>query len=51
MVNYLDMEAFDLSVKEELLMLYTCYPFEFLWSRKTDRYVVYGERIEGPDVR
>lgn len=50
-VNYLDMEAFDLSVEDEVLMLYTCYPFEILWSRKTDRYVVYGERIKGPDVK
>lgn len=50
-VNYLDMEAFDLTVDEEVLMLYTCYPFEILWSRKTDRFVVYGKRIEGPDVK
>lgn len=50
-VNYLDMEAFDLSEEEEVLMLYTCYPFEILWSRKTDRFVVYGKRIKGPDVQ
>jgi len=50
-VNYLDMEAFDLSVEDEVLMLYTCYPFEILWSRKTDRFVVYAKRIEGPDVK
>ena len=29
-VNYLDMEAFDLSAEEEVLILYTCYPFEIL---------------------
>ena len=50
-VKYTDMEAFDLSEDEEVLMLYTCYPFEILWSRKTDRFVVYGERIKGPDVK
>lgn len=50
-VDYRDMEAFDLGVMDEVLMLYTCHPFEILWSRKTDRFVVYGERVEGPDVK
>ena len=37
--------------EEEVLILYTCYPFEAMAGRKTDRLTVFAERIEGYDVK
>jgi len=46
-----DPEAFDLLQRErELLVAYTCYPFEAISGVKTQRLFVYAERINGPDV-
>lgn len=39
-----------LQEEEELLVMYTCYPFEKMTTRKTDRKFVYGKRISGPSV-
>ncbi len=39
-----------LSYKEEKLILYTCYPFETLVGRKTDRLFVFANKISGPTV-
>lgn len=49
--RYDEDEAFPLDGEEELLMLYTCYPFHILATRKDDRFVVYAKRISGPDIR
>lgn len=35
---------------DELFMMYTCYPFQFLGGRSTKRIVFYGKRIAGSDV-
>lgn len=48
-LRYDDRSAFDLSKKEEELVLYTCYPFTGL-SAKTDRLFIYGKRTAGPDL-
>lgn len=37
--------------EKETLLLYTCYPFHAISGRKTDRLVVFGDRIEGRDVK
>ena len=37
--------------ERETLVIYTCYPFHAISGRKTDRLVVFGERIEGKDVQ
>jgi sortase A len=39
------------SEQRETLLLYTCYPFHAISGRKTKRLCVFGERIEGADVR
>ncbi|MEI7668442.1 MAG: class D sortase [Erysipelotrichaceae bacterium] len=46
-----DTEAFNLQRSEEILILYSCYPFHILRSHKYDRFIVYGRRISGPDVK
>ncbi|MEG1427145.1 MAG: class D sortase [Oscillospiraceae bacterium] len=48
-LEYSDPTAFDLSKKEEELILYTCYPFTELGAT-TERCFVYGKRISGPDL-
>ncbi len=40
-----DSSAYDLSQKEEGLILYTCYPFGQLLGTRNDRYFVYGKRL------
>jgi LPXTG-site transpeptidase (sortase) family protein len=40
-----------LSAKDEKLVLYTCYPFETLIGRKTDRLFVFADKISGPTVK
>lgn len=40
----------DIDNHEQLIM-YTCYPFHPVESRRTDRLTVFGERTAGPDVR
>ncbi|GHU61349.1 hypothetical protein FACS189418_0860 [Clostridia bacterium] len=48
---YNDPKAYDLSQQdEEILVLYTCYPFEVMSSLKTDRLFVYAQKIKGPKV-
>lgn len=49
-VNENNMEATRLRSNEDVLVMYTCYPFEILTVRKTDRFIVYAERISGPNV-
>ena len=44
-----DTSAYDLTKEEQNIILYTCYPFGTL-SRTTQRYFVYGEYVDGPDV-
>lgn len=36
---------------EEVLVMYTCYPFSVTAGRKTDRLTVFGKRITGYDVK
>ncbi len=48
--NKNDKTAYDLSAKEEILILYTCYPFEVLSYTKSERLFVYAQRISGPNV-
>lgn len=45
-----DTTAYDLLMEEEMLVMYTCYPFETLAGTKTDRFFVYAEKIAGPVV-
>ncbi len=52
--NELDLEAWvieHLEDDEEVLVMYTCWPFEFQAGRKTDRLTVKAKRISGYDVR
>ena len=37
--------------EEEILVMYTCWPFEFSAGRKTDRLTVFAKRISGYDVK
>ncbi|MBR3403146.1 MAG: class D sortase [Parasporobacterium sp.] len=37
--------------EHELLVMYTCYPFEVTMGRKTDRQVIIAERTAGYDVK
>jgi sortase (surface protein transpeptidase) len=37
--------------EEEKLVMYTCYPFYVISSRKTDRLVVTAERVKGIDIK
>jgi sortase A len=46
-----DPTFYDLSLNEETLVLYTCYPFTVLSSNRDVRYVVTGHRISGPDIK
>lgn len=46
-----DFTAYDLGLDSEQLIMYTCYPFEKMVGRKTDRLFIYAERISGPDLR
>lgn len=45
-----DTDAYDLLMEKEMLVMYTCYPFETLVGTKTDRFFVYAEKIAGPVV-
>jgi len=47
----MDTEAFNLERSEEILIMYSCYPFHILRSHKYDRFIVYGRRISGPDIK
>ena len=44
-VNETDLELLPIQKEKEILMLYTCYPFQFILYT-TQRYVVYAEKIE-----
>ena len=37
--------------EKETLILYTCYPFHAIGGRKTDRLVLFCEKIDGADVK
>lgn len=43
-------KGYDLGVKTEQLVLYTCYPFGKLNGKKTDRLFVYLDKIAGPEI-
>ena len=52
--NELDLERWVLDHlldEEEVLVMYTCWPFEFQAGRKTDRLTVKAKRISGYDVK
>ena len=42
-----DKSAYDFTIEEEQLVLYTCYPFDML-SRTKYRYFVYASLVSGP---
>lgn len=44
-VNETDLELLPIQKEKEILMLYTCYPFQNI-GYTTQRYVVYAEKIE-----
>jgi sortase A len=44
-----DDSAYDLSLKKEQLILYTCYPFDIV-GFTDQRYFVYAEKISGPEI-
>lgn len=44
-VNETDLESLPIQKEKEILMLYTCYPFQNI-GYTTKRYVVYAEKIE-----
>ena len=43
--------ADQMMAEEEKLVMYTCYPFYVISSRKTDRLVVTAERVKGIDIK
>ena len=47
-VNEMDLDALPIQKEKEMLMVYTCYPFQNI-GYTTQRYVVYAERIEEED--
>lgn len=47
--NMNDSSAFDLSLQEEELIIYTCYPFNLI-GHKTDRLFVYAKKISGANI-
>ncbi len=52
--NEMDLENWvvdHLLDEEEVLVMYTCWPFEFQAGRKTDRLTVKAKRISGYDVK
>ena len=52
--NEMDLERWVLDHildEEEVLVMYTCWPFEFQAGRKTDRLTVKAKRISGYDVK
>ena len=52
--NELELENWvieHLNEDEEILVMYTCWPFEFQAGRKTDRLTVKAKRISGYDVK
>lgn len=52
--NELDLEKWvidHLNEDEEILVMYTCWPFEFQAGRKTERLTVKAKRISGYDVK
>ncbi len=44
-VNEMDLDALPIQKEKEMLMVYTCYPFQNI-GYTTQRYVIYAERIE-----
>ena len=44
-----DKKAYDLTAKQENLVLYTCYPFDML-GLTPNRYFVYADYVSGPRV-
>lgn len=44
--SYVDLKQTD----EDILVVYTCYPFERLVGRLSIRYFIYARRISGPDI-
>lgn len=44
-INETDLESLPIQKEKEILMLYTCYPFQNI-GYTTKRYVVYAEKIE-----
>lgn len=44
-INMYDVDKLTIQQKEEILMLYTCYPVETLGDKK-DRFVVFAKRVE-----
>lgn len=44
-----DKSAYDLGAQEEILILYTCYPFDTL-GFTPQRFFVYAEKISGPEI-
>ena len=44
-VNEMDLDALPIQKEKEMLMVYTCYPFQNI-GYTSQRYVVYAERIE-----
>ena len=49
-LNHKDTSAYDLLAEEEMLVMYTCHPFETLVGTKTDSFFVYAKKITGPEV-
>lgn len=46
-----DKSAYDLSQDQEVLILYTCYPFGAMIGNKSQRYFVCAEKITGPVIQ
>lgn len=47
--NETDKSAYDLGAQEEVLILYTCYPFDTL-GFTPQRFFVYADKISGPEI-
>ncbi|MBV1709215.1 MAG: sortase, partial [Erysipelothrix sp.] len=44
--SYVDLKQTD----EDILVVYTCYPFQRMVGRLSIRYFIYARRISGPDI-
>jgi sortase A len=45
-----DASAYDLMQSKEQLILYTCYPFGAVIGIKDQRYFVYADKLQGPEI-
>lgn len=49
-VDGADTAAYELDSQSEQLVLYTSYPFGEIWKTRNEKFVVYCDKVSGPEV-